>query len=166
MPVKPMTPAAMLEYLQTNVYRDEDCLNWAGPAFKKNGTPKIGWKGKTYLARRLLLQLLGQDPGEKEVTHLCESRLCMNRAHLVTLDHADILRRSARQGHWQVGAVRSMRAAVGKAKTAKLPITEARAVMRARAAGETYKTIGDRYDVHPTRVFNAIKAWARAGVTL
>jgi hypothetical protein len=155
----------MLEYLQTNVYRDGDCLNWAGPAFSISGAPRVGWQRRSHLARRLLLQLLGRDPGPKKVTHRCDSPICMNPEHLIALEHRALVRRSAAQGHWQVGAIRSMRAAVGKAKTARLPITEARAVMQARAAGQTYKAIGERYGVHSTRVFSAIKAWRRAGVT-
>lgn len=166
MPVKSLTAEQMLEYLQTNVRRDGDCLIWAGQVHKKTGAPRIGWNGKSHLARRLLLRLLGSDPGRKSVTSSCESRQCMNRAHLVTLRHGELLRRAARQGHWQVGAIRSMRAAVGKISTSKLPITEAREVLRRRAAGETFQSIGDRYGVHATRVHSALKAWARAGVRL
>lgn len=154
----------MLEYLQTNVHKDGDCLLWAGAVFKTSGSPRIGWAGGHYTARRLLLQLMGRDPGRKEVTHSCEQPTCMNPAHLIVLEHKALIRRAARQGHWQTGAIRSMRAAVGKAKTAKLPITEARKVMKARARGETYQAIGDRYGVHATRVFSALKAWRRAGV--
>lgn len=164
MPFEAKTPEQMLEYLQTHVYRDGDCLLWAGPTFRANGAPRVGWMRKSYLARRLMLSLLGRDPGTKEVTHRCEQRACMNEKHLIVLEHKALIRRAARQGHWQTGAIRSMRAAVGKAKTAKLPITEARKVMKARARGETYQAIGDRYGVHATRVFSALKAWRRAGV--
>ncbi len=166
MPVKARTPAEMLEFLQTNVHRDEDCLVWAGQVNSKSGGPKVSWRRKMHQARRLMLTLMGESIEGKKITQTCEHPLCMNRAHLILLTQQQLLKRASAKGHWQVGAIRVMRAAVGKADTAKMSIKEARTVLKMRAEGATYREIGQKYGVNQSRVGMALKTWARAGVTL
>ncbi|HMM72296.1 MAG TPA: helix-turn-helix domain-containing protein, partial [Rhodocyclaceae bacterium] len=52
--------------------------------------------------------------------------------------------------------------ALGRAKHAKLPITERRTVLRLLAEGATHKEIAARYGVHFTAVSKAGQSWERA----
>ena len=157
-----MSAEQMLDYLQTNVHRDGDCLQWAGPVFSK-GLPRANWGGKAYMARRLMFKLAGKRLGTKIIIEKCDSRLCMNFEHLVLAPASAGMEKAIANGNFPVGAVHSLRVALGKAPNARLPITEARTVLELRANGHTLRAIGERYNVHPTRVRSAIRAWARAG---
>lgn len=163
MPAPVKTPEQMLDYLQTNVYRDEDCLTWAG-SVSVNGNPRIAWAKRNILARRLLLELLGEPAGKNKITEKCGNKLCMNRSHFIVMSHRKIMQRAAKQGHWQVGAVRAMKAALGKAKTARLPITEARNVIQMRASGMKIKDICAKYGVDYRQLNRSEKLWRKVGI--
>lgn len=163
MPVKAMTKEQMLEYLQTHVYRDGDCLIWAG-SVSVSGNPRITWNKKIYLARRLMLQLMGVWVIGKKVTESCDHKLCMNKAHLLVLSQKQVMNRAAKKGHWQVGAIRALRAAMGKASTAKLPVTEARNVMKMRADGVKPKDICAKYGIDGRNLNRHEKTWKRIGI--
>lgn len=162
---QPLSPEAMLAYLHEHVYRDGDCLTWAGP-FQSSGEPRIMWHRKQNLARRLLITLSGHELRPKDrVFDVCGNRKCMNRAHLRVGTHAQALKQRAKEGAYLSGARRSLVAAMGRAKNARMGIHDAPDVLRMRAEGRTYKEIAARYSVHPSAVGHALKAWRRAGIT-
>lgn len=77
------TPAEMLDWLRTNVRRtDDDCLIWAGSRTYQ-GFPKLVWRGKPYLAKRLLAELLNRKPrGQQCAYSSCGVRDCVAEVHL------------------------------------------------------------------------------------
>jgi hypothetical protein len=162
---QPLSPEAMLAYLQEHAYRDGDCLTWAGP-FQSSGEPRIMWHRQEHLARRLLVALSGRELRPKDrVFDTCGNRKCMTLAHLRIGTHAQALKQRAKEGAYPSGARRSLAVAVGRAKNARMGIHAAPAVLRMRAEGRTYKEIAALYGVHPSAVGHALKAWARAGIT-
>lgn len=157
-----MTPEEMLDFLQTNAYRDGDCLLWAG-AKSISGNPRIMWQKKMYVARRLLLQLLGRPPGPKKVTETCGNKMCMNKDHLIVVTHKQAMARASRNGRLSAGAARALSSAMARAKKAKLPITEARKVMRMRAEGVKLKDICEMYGVSSQQFYRSRETWRRVG---
>lgn len=163
MPTPVMSKEEMLDYLQTHVYRDGDCLTWAG-SVSVTGNPRIMWAKKMYLGRRLLMQLSGVDLGNKKVTETCGNKLCMNKAHLLVVTHKQAMVRAARGGKLTVGAIRALKAAMGRSKTSKMPITEAKRVMQMRAEGVKLKDICAKYGVSHQQFYRSEKTWRRVGI--
>ena len=158
------TPDEMLAYLREHVYIDGDCLIWAGP-FHTGGAPRISWNYRSYLARRLLLELSGRRIRTGEVVYdICDDARCMAEDHLRVGTRAMMAKQRAKQDRYLAGAQRSRVAALGRAGGARLGIDRAPEVLQLRAAGWSYRRIGERYGVHPSAVGHAIAAWKRAGV--
>lgn len=159
---KVLSPAEMLAWLTENVRIDEDgCRIWAGTRTIEN-TPKVSWHRKEHSAKRLLLELLGRPPKRGHVTwSICGKPLCMNPDCVKSGTHKAAASHHKARGAYQSGAMRSLSSAIGRAKTAKLPITERAAVYRLRAQGLTLREIGERYGVRGSAVGHAIDTWRR-----
>lgn len=161
---KPLSPEAMLSYLQEHVYVDGDCLLWAGYTHETAG-PRVMWRRQAWLARRLLVTLMGRTLSRRErVYDICGEARCMNPEHLRVGKHRDAMRQAAKEGAFPSGARRSLMAALGRARKARLGIHDAPTVLQLRASGMTYRQIGERYGVTASAVGHAIAAWRRAGV--
>jgi len=63
-------------------YTGDDCVNW--PYSQADGYGKLKYKGKTFTASRLLLQLIYGEDAVKgmDSAHSCHNRLCCNPNHL------------------------------------------------------------------------------------
>lgn len=157
------TGAEALRWLRENVRVNEDgCRIWAG-TFQRDGYPIVGWQYSKVSARRLLMQLLGHDiDRSKVVFNVCGDRRCMNPAHLRVGSKAEAVAVRVAEGAYLSGAQRSLRSAMGKARTARLPITERHKVIALRAEGWSLARIGRHYGVTGDAVGHAIKAWERA----
>jgi hypothetical protein len=154
----------MLDFLLTHVHRDGDCRLWAG-AVHADGYPVVSWHRKTRLCRRLLLELLGRHPRSRVWT-TCGQQLCLAPDHLRSGSPAQMLAHSRREGRLHGGPQHSLAVSMGRARTAKLPVSEARSVFAARARGETLEVIARRYGVVRSAVGTAIRKWTAMGVTL
>jgi len=153
----------LIEYLRTHVYRDGDCLRWAGTT-TGDGYPQLMWMGQIYRARRLLIALTeGPLRADQCIWSKCGSKSCMAREHLVVGTRAAMVKHMAREGRTVRGAQRAIVVALGRAPRARLPITEAHNVMRLRAEGWTLARIGEKYGVHFSAVSKAIHGWQRSG---
>lgn len=160
--VKSFTTPQMLSYLKEHVRPSGECMIWAGP-YEGPGMnhASIMWRRKRYSARRLLLTLSGVKLTAKDkVLCSCGDTLCMNPKHLSVGTISDVLKGTTKFR----GRERGIAVAVGRAKKAKLPITEAESVLRMRAEGMTLREIGEKYGVTLSRVGHAIKTWERLGV--
>lgn len=155
----------MLAWCRENVRIDQDsgCWIWAG-SVNVAGYPIVGWKRKSRQVRRLTLELeRGTDLGKRVVYATCDCRRCVNPAHLRVASRKVASRESAKKGRYPLGAVRSLAAAVGKARRgARLPVTERNNVLQLRAQGLSYTEIGLRYGVVGDRVRRALRNWERA----
>lgn len=57
------------------------CWLWLGK-MHKNGYGGLGRNGRSHLAHRYSYKLFKCDPGELQVNHKCDVRLCVNPDHL------------------------------------------------------------------------------------
>lgn len=154
----------MLRYLQEHVYLDGDCRLWGGP-FNRGGTPRVMWNRVTYPARRLLLQLLGQELPEGAKTYAtCGNPSCMSPEHVKAGKQRDVVRNTKRLGRFPKGTPRSRIGVISHSRLAKMPITERDRVAEMVAAGKTQKEIGEVYGITGSAVSSALKNWRRAGL--
>ncbi|HMM73890.1 MAG TPA: hypothetical protein PKC22_16980 [Rhodocyclaceae bacterium] len=162
MPRRVLTEEQMRQWLLENVRIRDDCRIWAG-AVDSRGQPVVMWDGKNYKARRLLGSLLGL---MTDASHLswtfCGDRRCLAPEHQRYGTMKEMCRAMKRRGVYVSGAHRSMLSALGRAKHAKMPITERRTVLRLLAEGATHKEVAARYGVHFTAVSKAMRSWERA----
>ncbi len=157
------TPEEMLEYLQTHAYKEGDCLIWAGG--KAGGEyPVVMWRGKKYVAQRLLVTLLGRcfRPGQY-VYAVCGNRACMNSQHLRVSTKTDVSKNSYKHGRYPTGTLRGVVISLARQRKGdvKLPIKERSTLLRLRGEGYTYAQIAEKYGVHPSAVGYALKTWAK-----
>lgn len=162
MPRRVLTEEQMRQWLLENVRIRDECRIWAG-AVDSWGQPVVMWDGKTYKARRLLGRLLGL---LTDTAHLswttCGERRCLAVEHQRYGTRQQMCAAMKRRGVYVSGARRSLLSAVGRAKNAKLPITERRTVLRLLAEGATQKEIAARYGVGFKAVSKAVQSWERA----
>jgi len=162
MPRPVLTAQEMREWLLENVRIQDECRIWAG-SVDSWGQPVVMWDGKTYKARRLLGRLLGLLTDEAHFAWTaCSDRRCLAPEHQRFGSKKQMCLTMKRRGVYISGAHRSMLSARGRAKQAKLPITERRTVLRLLAEGHTQKAVAERYGVHFSAVSKAMKSWARA----
>jgi len=133
---------------------ENGCWNWTMYR-NPHGYGKVGWRGKVWLAHRLAFAFsAGIDPATMldDVLHSCDNPACVNPAHLRL--------GTARENHED--SVARKRAVVGlrgeEHRGARLTENDARAILAARAAGETGESIARRFGVSGTTV---CKLWAR-----
>lgn len=158
-----ITEAGMLSWLTEHVHIDEaGCRIWAGGTVGRGDIPKVMWNRQHMNARRLLMTLAGRDIEGKHVYALCGKPRCMNLDCLRAGSHKAAMRSSAKHGAFLSGARRSLASSVGRAKNARLPITERHVVTRLRAQGKTWREIGELYGVTPSAVAHAVNSWNRA----
>jgi len=155
-----LSPEKMLVFLQEHVYR------WAGYTHETAG-PRVTWRRQAWIARRLLVTLLsGRQLRDKDcVFDTCGNRKCMTLAHLKVGTHAQAHQQRVKEGAYLAGARRSLIGAMSRAKTSRMGIDKAPAVLELREQGWTYKQIGERYGVTGAAVGHALAAWRRAGIT-
>lgn len=159
-----MTEEEVLQYLREHVHVDKEtgCHVWAG-AKSREGYPRIMWKRKVYLARRLLMTLNGRMYRQGWVVFdSCGNRLCMNEAHLHVNHHVKAKEAARKKGCYVSGVRRSMLSAAGRTETARLGVKQLSEVLRLRGEGKTYKQIGEMYGVHPSAVGHMLSAWKKA----
>jgi hypothetical protein len=159
-----LSAVEMKAWLLENVRLNEDgCRIWAGCFASCNGSPTVVWNYKKVLARRLLAQLSGMDIRPRYVVWTsCGDVRCMNPEHFSIGTRAVMARSMKSRGAYCSGARRAMASAIGRAKNAKLPITERRTVLRMIADGATHKEVAAKYGVDFTAVSKALKVWERA----
>lgn len=149
--------------LRTHVYVDDECRIWAGAL--QGGYPSHWWAGKRRQARHTLLALAGRPLADgHQVWSTCGNPLCMAEAHLRAGTRRQALQAAAKRGAYPRGVPRTLISAMARAKTARMPVTEAHAVAAMLASGSTIKAIGDRYGVTRSAASIAIKRWSRAGL--
>jgi hypothetical protein len=155
----------MLEFLQTNAHRDEDCLIWAG-AVDNSGYPKVQWQGRSQSARRLLLTLRGRPPKGRQVAYAtCGNLRCMSDEHLRGGPRLHAYAAATKNGGNRPGVHRSLAVARSKAERARMGYRNAPEVLRLIEMGAKHADIAQRFGVHKSQVGHAMKAWARMGIT-
>jgi len=163
-----VSPEVLLDYLRTHVRLDDGCKRWAG-TYSIHGYPVIAWRYRKYPVRRLLLGLIAGNPlaKNKRVYDTCGNRWCVNEEHLRVGLQSTIIRNAQENMRYPTGRQKSLAIALGRARKAKLPITERANVLRMQSEGLSYKRIGEHYGVTPSAVGHALKAWNRIyGITL
>lgn len=158
-----LSAVEMKAWLLENVRLNEDgCRIWAGCFASCNGSPTVVWNYKKVLARRLLAQLSGMDIRPRYVVWTsCGDVRCMNPEHFSIGTRAVMARSMKSRGAYCSGARRAMASAIGRAKNAKLPITERRNLLTLRAHGKTMREIAEVYGVSPSLVSHALRSWQR-----
>lgn len=153
----------MRAWLLENVRVNEDgCRIWAGCFSTCNGSPIVTWNYKSVLARRLLAQLSGMDVRPRYVVWAsCGDVRCMNPEHFSIGTRTAMARSMKSRGVYCSGSRRALASAIGRAKGAKLPITERRNVLALRAHGKTMREIAAVYGVSPSLVSHALRSWQR-----
>ena len=79
------------ERISAKIREEGDCWVWIG-ARDPLGYGRVTWQRRTVFSHRLVVQLLGGDPG-KELDHLCRNSSCCNPAHLEPVTHIENVRR-------------------------------------------------------------------------
>lgn len=71
-----------------------DCLLWQGASRTATGYGVVMYRGKqTTVHRAMYMLATGRElPSDMEVDHTCNSRLCINPAHLQAVSHAENMR--------------------------------------------------------------------------
>lgn len=157
-----LTELQIRQWLLENVRVQDECRIWAG-AVDSWGQPVVMWDGKKYKARRLLGEMFGLLTNPEYLSWTsCGDRLCLAPDHQRFGTRQQMCLAMKRRGVYVSGARRSMLSAMGKAKRAKLPITERRTVLRMIADGATHKEVAAKYGVDFTAVSKALKVWERA----
>ena len=95
-----------------------DCLLWTG-SFVHDVAPVVSIKNKKLYAKRLVLELSGQNVTGKCVSYTCGQITCVNPKHLTAITRAAVIKRTAATGVFSTNAVRA-RVAAGKRKDSKL----------------------------------------------
>lgn len=160
----PLSDDEMLAFLQANVRTEGACLIWAGSFYAGTQRPRIIWRRKERPARRLLMELSGISVKGRTVYSVCGDTRCMNIGHLRAGTRASANRQNAKAGHLLTGARRSIASMLGHVDRARLSVRDAPDVLRMRAAGDTNRVIGARYNVTESRVSDALRTWRRAGI--
>jgi hypothetical protein len=156
------TPEQMLDYLHRRCHDEGDCRLWIGTTHDPGGTPVVMWRGKRWLARRLLLTLMGKSIEGRFVYDVCGERTCMNPEHLRVGSRGDAVRQAARNGAYPTGLRRALLSSQGEG--AKLRMSDAPDVLRMRAEGMTLTEIAPLYGVTYSAVSKALIRWRRAGI--
>ena len=89
-------PIPVLSEQQIASFHEKYEIFWPGGCWEwkrgktEHGYGRVGIRGKAYTATRIAYSLFyGVDPGELEVTHICNNPPCMNPLHFVLGTHQD-----------------------------------------------------------------------------
>lgn len=158
-----LTANELLDTFRTNVRLDGECRMWAGAL--RDGYPSHQWLGAHRYVRRTLLELVGRPvPAQHVVWATCGHTECVAEAHLRTGTRRQMMQAAARRGAFPSGAPQSLRAALARAQTARLPVTRAREAARLRASGATWAQVGAHFGVTGQAACIALTRWERAGL--
>lgn len=128
------------------MYRDGDCLRWAGARQSEGQRPVVFWRGQRHLARRLLLELKGYDVRGKYVRGnalVCaHPESCMNIHHMSVAPGAHMLRAADVA---QARLSRAKAAAVSKEAFAKIKMKDMPRIEKMRAQGASWAKIGEAF---------------------
>lgn len=159
------TPEQMLDYLQTNVRVDGDCLIWAG--FYNGVVPAVNWKKRQHSVRRLLWTMTkGAKPSGTLFWARCGNPSCVAITHIRAGTRTEHTRWNAANGRLPTGLSRSIQVAKVRYHTARLGLKQRHEVASMRAQGMTYEQIGAHFGVHPTSVGHFIRNWTAKGIQL
>jgi hypothetical protein len=152
----------MLQHLRENVYREGECLRWAG-SYTTCGYPLIKWNGKRKIARRVLMGLLaGGGISDRHVVYdKCGNRWCMNEEHLRVGTVQAAFTVAAKRGKFMSGKIRQITTSVARARNARLPVTERHNLTRMLGEGMRHGEIAAHYGVSRSAVGSAIARWKR-----
>lgn len=127
------------EFFEQRVTRTNSCWLWVGSKYK-NG---YGWARKQY-AHRLSWKLhRGEIPKGKWVLHTCDTRLCVNPAHLY-VGHGKENTRDARERSRYPGGAKSSRARVSAADVREMRALRS-GVMATLSEMEASRQLAERY---------------------
>lgn len=156
---RPRDSEALLQYLLEYVRMIDGCAIWAGTINSNGGAPQVCVGGRQVSARRQLWLLSGRKIKRGHViVDTCGERQCMLIEHLRAVPKGDLGRMS---GAKCTGTRHALATALGRAKTARLPITERAAVLKLMADGASASLIASRYGVTTQAVHSALSSWDR-----
>lgn len=128
------------------------CWNWTASQ-KEKGYGQFIWNGKMNRAHRLAWKLLRGDPGDKEVAHRCDNRLCVNPEHLFLATHLENMQDCKAKG----------RHAHGESNTrSKLTAEQVSELRSLRDKGWKFHELGARFGItssHATNIYHR-RAWS------
>lgn len=134
---------------------ESGCWIWLG-AEKGNGYGNVRRKGANLTAHRASwMESNGEIPEGIQVCHKCDTRLCVNPAHLFLGTRAENMQ----------DCVSKNRQAKGPdLPQSKLTEVEVLSARRLRASGRTFQEIADRFGVDRMTISSAIKGktWSHA----
>lgn len=139
---------------------DAGCLVWAGRVHSQSGAPLVDHQGKSRMARRLLLALLGRTVRPSDFVRCrCGTPGCIHPDHLVVLPRATHMREVAASPNRNEAVRRAKIAATRRARHAVLTPEQ---VQEIRASDESGAAIARRLGVGKSTT-NSIRrgeAWA------
>lgn len=128
------------------VAQGEGCWIWQGATIPRGyGMVRAG--GRMQLSHRVAWMLTNGDPGESQVLHTCDVRLCVNPDHLYLGDHAQNMRDRNERGRTQRGE---------RHVAAKLTEEDVRSVRARAAAGESHASIAADFGLQPCSVWSVV----------
>lgn len=141
--------------------RSGECWIWTGRQ-SSAGYGVLTRRERPYLAHRAAYYLChGVDPGEKQVCHTCDNRLCVRPDHLflgTRQDNMDDMVAKGRSKKWDGERVG------GANPNAKLTADDVRAIRAARNAGNSPGAIASLYGVSNDAVNDIIRGRRWGGV--
>jgi hypothetical protein len=143
------------------------CWMWTGP-FTANGYPRlcIGAKVSHYPARLAWTLLKGPVPAGMRLRATCGNRGCINPEHRGPVTQRELARELAETGRLSRGIVHSIAVARGRRRQAKLSLSAAEAIRRARAARVPASELAHQYQVSKATIYSVARnqTWRTAEV--
>lgn len=144
--VLPSPGSSPVDFWQNvNVGEPGACWEWK-LGRTSGGYGKVKRNGRTLIAHRVASELAnGESPGELQVCHRCDNRLCCNPGHLFLGTALDNNRDKAAKGRQARGETNG---------NAKLSTEQVREIRRRRSAGEKIVPLALEFGVAHTQISN------------